>query len=100
MASWTKKDTKAGHVRDINIFEYGYIAVAINWEKYKLFAHHVTCLTVGICSNHWILALIVDPIRAQQPNGDPWYGLFAILILLCSKLPELIQHHCCAGFDC
>jgi hypothetical protein len=44
VATWTRKETASGKKRVINIFEYGYIVVVVNWKLYDCPSNHVLLL--------------------------------------------------------
>jgi hypothetical protein len=53
-----------------------------------------------ICRNHWILAIIINPVNALVPSGDPTCVPSCFILVLHSQLVLSHQHHCCVRFHC
>jgi hypothetical protein len=85
VASWTKKVKPKGPVRNINIFEYGYVVVVVNWERYEFFYQHISSLMRSIfpaITGFWLLLSIQWRLLTQLGILRMYFVVFSALMLM------------------
>jgi hypothetical protein len=97
VASWTKKETPRGVKRNINIFEYGYIVVVINWEEYESTIAHILLLIhfpFSAITGFWLSSSIQPMLWTSLVILRVSYSFTSVLKPDKQSIVYPLQHHC------
>jgi hypothetical protein len=95
VASWTRKENASGKNRIINIFEYGYIVVVVNWKLSDCPSHHCSFLIPSPfveITGFWLWSSIQSmpwsPLVIQRTSHLSW--CYVTLTSRCSTSAPLL----------